>query len=144
MMQKPPQIFAMFYNDRIYIYRMKTSYGFFFLLSLLIGTHNHAVHWILGINFFILLCLSCWEGRSWWGWKDRFLQLCWCSLVGCGKSSPTKWVCKESRRFSVQVVIFLEKSGISFFAQCISVGSLTISSEGFKKKILNAIKLLGY
>lgn len=98
VMQKPHRYFQCFIMIVYkYVYRMNTSYVC--LLSLSIGTRNHIIHWILGINFFILLCLSCWEGCSWWGWKDRFLQLCWCPLVGCGKSSKQNACANRTQDF---------------------------------------------
>lgn len=50
------------------------------------GADNDTVYWLSGSDLLLVFCVSGGERHSGRGGKDRLLQLCRCTLVGCCKS----------------------------------------------------------
>lgn len=84
-------IFMWTFIDNVFLYRV------FFL-----GAYHHPVHWLSWPHLFVLLCVPGREGCGGWGGEDRLLQLCWCPVVGRGKTANLERIisCKSlSLRF---------------------------------------------
>lgn len=61
------------------------DYSFF--LPCFSGAYHHPVHWLSWPHLFFLLCVLGGEGCCGWGGEDGILQLCWCPVVGRGKTA---------------------------------------------------------